>query len=83
MTVRNVSNAKEQLSDLLVMVEGGEDVIIARAGKPVARLVKFERPAQARRPGAMKGKIWIAEDFNAPDPELERQFLEGSIEPAA
>ena len=47
----------------------GEEVVIARAGKPVARLVAFgEKPTQ-RIPGSAKGQVWIAPDFNDPLPE--------------
>ncbi len=65
----NVHEAKTHLSRLLEAVEEGEEIIIARAGKPVARLVPLERPREPRRPGALAGQIWIAEDFDAPLPE--------------
>jgi len=81
MTIRNVSDAKEQLSALLVMVEHGDEVVIARAGRPIARLVPFERTTEPRKLGALRGQIWISPDFDEPDPELERLFLEGPIEP--
>jgi prevent-host-death family protein len=66
----NIFQAKTNLSKLIEQVEQGEDVIIARAGKPVARLTKLE-PEKKReiRFGALKGKIWIAEDFDDPLPE--------------
>ena len=83
MTMRNVSEAKAELSSLLVLAEQGEEVIISRSGKPVARLVKFERSTQRRKLGALKGKIWISPDFDAPSPEIEALFNEGSIEPAS
>jgi len=83
MTIRNVSDAKEQLSALLVMVEGGEEVVIARAGKPIARLVKYGRPQKPRKLGALKGEIWIAPNFDDPDAETEQMFNEGAIEPAS
>jgi prevent-host-death family protein len=78
---RNVSEAKEQLSALLVMVEEGQEVVIARAGKPVAKLVRIETSSKPRKFGALKGKIWISDDFDAPDPEIEAMFSEGPIEP--
>ena len=81
MIQRNVSEAKEQLSALLVKVEQGEEVVIARAGKPVAKLVKLEPEKEPRKFGALKGKIWISPDFDDPDPELEKLFYEGPIEP--
>lgn len=73
----NVHAAKTGLSSLLEAVERGEEVVIARAGKPVARLVPIE-PAKARRKaGLLRGKAWAAPDAWAPDPELERLFYEG------
>jgi prevent-host-death family protein len=82
-TIRNVADAKAELSALLVMVEKGEDVVIARAGKPIARLVPITHRTEPRRPGALKGKIWISPDFDAPDQEIQRLFEEGSVEPAS
>lgn len=71
----NVHEAKTHLSRLLAEVEDGEEIVIARAGKPVARLVRDNgAPLQPRKPGALKGKIWMADDFDAPDEQLERDF---------
>ncbi len=64
----NIHDAKTRLSQLLTKVEKGEEVIVARAGKPVARIVPFRNKPQ-RRPGTAKGKLWIADDFDAPLPE--------------
>lgn len=64
----NIHEAKTHLSRLVEDVEAGEEVIIARAGKPVARLVPLEKPARPRTPGALRGRIRIAEDFDAPLP---------------
>jgi prevent-host-death family protein len=66
MKIVNVHEAKTQLSRLLEGVEAGEDIVIARAGKPVARLVPVAEGA--RRPGRLKGKVVMAEDFDAPLP---------------
>lgn len=63
----NVHEAKTHLSKLLERVEAGEDVLIARNGKVVARLVPYK--ARRRRPGSMKGKIRMSEDFDAPLPD--------------
>ncbi|SFK71583.1 type II toxin-antitoxin system Phd/YefM family antitoxin [Geodermatophilus ruber] len=60
----NVHEAKTHLSRLLEAVERGEDVVIARAGRPVARLVPAGIPAQARTPGAWRGRVVIADDFD-------------------
>jgi prevent-host-death family protein len=64
----NVHDAKTHLSRLLERVERGEEIVIARAGKPVARLVAIE-PVLARRPlGKYRGQIWISDDFDEPLP---------------
>lgn len=65
----NVHEAKTQLSKLLARVEKGEEVLIARAGKPVARLAPIESPRAPRKPGSAKGKIWTSDDFHEPLPD--------------
>jgi prevent-host-death family protein len=65
MHITNISEAKAQLSALIEKVMGGEEIIIGKAGKPVARIVKYERKPGPRVPGALRGKIRIAEDFDA------------------
>ena len=70
MSTVNVHQAKTHLSRLLVRVEEGENVIIARNGKPVAKLVGYERPGK-RRFGALKGQISIDDKFFEPLPEPE------------
>jgi prevent-host-death family protein len=73
MKIVGVHQAKTQLSSLLETVEAGEEVIIARSGRPVARLVPIK--ARARRPGRLKGKIVVHRDFDAPLPkEIARAF---------
>lgn len=63
----NVHEAKTRFSRLLEQVRSGEEVIIARAGTPVARLVPYVPPKRKiAPPGAMKGEIWIADDFDEP-----------------
>jgi prevent-host-death family protein len=62
----NIYEAKTQLSKLLKRVRAGEEVIIADAGRPVARLVPFETPRQPRVLGADAGTIWMADDAFAP-----------------
>ena len=66
--------AKAQLSALIEKVLAGEDVIIGKAGKPVARLIRYESNRQERRPGALKGKIKIAEDFDMLPEEIAKAF---------
>jgi prevent-host-death family protein len=64
----NVHEAKTHLSKLLQKVEAGEEVVISRAGKPVARLVPVAAP-KPRVLGGDEGKVWIAPDFDAPLPD--------------
>lgn len=64
----NVHEAKTHLSRLLARVERGEEVLISRAGKPVARLVPVAAPAGPRVLGGDKGRVVIANDFDAPLP---------------
>ena len=74
MVVRNISEAKAELSALIEAVQSGREVIIAKAGKPVARLVAFRGPAQPRKPGSMAGEIWIGPDFDTLPDDLEEAF---------
>lgn len=72
----NVGQAKTDLSKLLVRVEAGEAVEIARDGVPVARLVPIEVPASAGKRflaarGSLAGRIWLAEDFEFTEAELD------------
>ena len=74
MQVTNISEAKAQLSALIERVLGGEDVIIGKAGKPVARLVRYSDVGKSRKPGALKGKIRIADDFDELPADIARAF---------
>lgn len=69
MTVVNTLEAKTHLSDLLRRAERGEEIVIARDGKPIARLVPIEPPRAPRTPGGWEGKGWMADDFDAPLPD--------------
>lgn len=66
MTTVNIHQAKTNLSKLLDIVLHGEEVIIAKAGKPVARLIPILEAVPERVPGALKGKIKISKDFDSP-----------------
>jgi prevent-host-death family protein len=72
--VVNIHEAKTQLSSLLARVAAGEDVVIAKAGKPVARLVPITSPNDGRRPGYYSGQGYIADDFDAPLRDVEDAF---------
>jgi prevent-host-death family protein len=74
MVTRNISEAKAELSSLIERVIRGEEVILAKAGKPVARLVAYRGPASPRTPGSMAGEIWIAPDFDALPDDMAQAF---------
>ena len=76
MATVNVHEAKTQLSRLLARVEGGEDVTIARRGKPVARLIRYEANPQ-RQPDVLRGKITVPASFFDPLPDDELASWEG------
>lgn len=71
----NVHEAKTQLSKLLARVAAGEEIVIARDGTPVARLVPVEKKRAKRVLGMDAGKVWIADDFDDPlPPEIQKYF---------
>lgn len=76
--VQNVYEAKTRLSALVERAARGEEIIIAKDGVPMARLVPLERSRAARRPGGWRGKVWMAPDFDA---SLEAHFSSGPVEP--
>jgi prevent-host-death family protein len=70
----NLYEAKTQLSALVDEAAAGAEIIIAKAGRPKAKLVPFRETAR-RRPGRGKGRVWIANDFDAPlPPDLLNAF---------
>ena len=71
MSVVNVHEAKTHLSRLLARVEAGEEVVIARNGTPIARLVRYGNSRGVRRFGAMKGRVVVDDMFFEPLPEAE------------
>ena len=79
MVLRNISEAKAQLSALVAEVEKGNEVILARAGKPVAKLVAYRGATRPRKPGSMAGKIRIAPDFDVLPDDMAEAF--GALEP--
>jgi prevent-host-death family protein len=71
----NIYEAKTQLSKLVDLASSGTDVVIARAGKPVARLTTLEEKKRPIVFGLLEGEGWIADDFDAPLPdEILAQF---------
>ena len=73
----NIHEAKTHLSKLLLRVLAGEEIVIGKAGRPIAKLVPFEQKMDVRKPGSAKGKIWIAPDYNAPLPDDILDAFEG------
>lgn len=74
----NMHEAKSQLSSLVEEVLAGGDVVIARAGKPLARLVAYEERQEPRTPGRWKGKVRVADDFDATPEEVIAAFEGGT-----
>lgn len=70
----NIHEAKTHLSRLIEEVEDGHEVVIARAGKPVARLIPNHEQRQPRKPGWGKGRIEILEGFDEYDEQIARDF---------
>jgi prevent-host-death family protein len=90
----NIHAAKTNLSKLIEKAEAGEEVVIARNGKPVVKLTPIEPPPADRRSvrpsseeglpswfGSLQGQIWIAPDFDADNEEIGRLMEEGEIFP--
>ena len=69
----SISEAKAQLSKLVARVERGEVVVLSRGRKPVAKIVPFESPERSPRRvfGALRGQIWMADDFDELGPEWD------------
>ena len=75
----NIHEAKTHLSQLLSRAVLGEDIVIAKAGKPIVRLVPVEEPLQDRILGQDEGLFTVAEDFNDPLPEDILSAFEGNL----
>jgi prevent-host-death family protein len=76
-TIFNLSEAKTSLSRLVDRAVRGEEIILAKAGKPLAKLVPFHQPSQSqpRQPGGWEGRVRISEDFDDPlPPEVQAAF---------
>ena len=72
----NVHEAKTHLSRLLERVAAGEEILISKAGKPMAKLTPFYKPQANRVPGLDKGVIQIPDDFDAPLPDDVLELFE-------
>lgn len=77
----NLYEAKTHLSDLVERAAAGEEIIIAKSGRPRARLVPLPDERVVPMPGLLKGKIWVADDFDDPlPPEILASFMGGDEE---
>lgn len=74
MKVVNVYYAKTHFSQLLEKVDHGEEIIIGRSNKPIARLIPFKKASKPRKPGSWKGKVKIADDFDTLPKDIEDAF---------
>jgi prevent-host-death family protein len=73
----NIQAAKTHLSRLVEEAAAGEEIVLAKAGKPIARLVGYRGSGTKRKFGAWKGKVRMADDFNQESPDLIRLFEGG------
>jgi len=74
----NIHEAKTHLSRLVERAAAGEDIVIGKAGRPVARLVAYAPDASPRKPGALKGKLWVADNFDETPDWLVEAFEGGA-----
>jgi prevent-host-death family protein len=72
-TIYNLYEAKSALSRLVDRAAAGEEIIIAKAGKPKAKLTPLSQPSRRRKPGGWKGRMSIARNFDAPLPDEMRR----------
>lgn len=78
----NLYAAKTNLSELVDRAAQGEEIVIAKAGVPMARLMPLAAKGRARQPGGWEDRVWMAADFDAPLPaEILGAFTEGKAEP--
>lgn len=74
MNITNIHEAKTQLSRLVERAAAGDEIIIAKAGKPMAKLIAYKESKQPRKPGLWKGKVEIAADFDDLPDEIRKAF---------
>jgi prevent-host-death family protein len=85
MDMVNTHEAKTHLSRLLERVAGGEEIVIGKAGRPVAKLIPYNEPKKPRKLGSWKGKVWLAPDWDSEETnkEIEKLFYGEDDEPEA
>ena len=76
MQIINIHQAKTQLSKLIEKVLVGEDVIIAKAGKPIVKLTPYKEILKPRKLGLWKGKVWVSPDFDEESEEINKLFYQ-------
>lgn len=74
MLISNIHEAKTNLSSLIASVLSGKDVVIAKAGIPVVKLIQFVPDNTKRVPGLFKGKVWMSDDFDSESEEINKMF---------
>jgi prevent-host-death family protein len=75
MQIVNIHEAKTNLSKLIKSAKAGDEVIIAKAGEPVAKLIPHKKGTVKRIPGIWKGKVWISPDFDEEDEKINEMFF--------
>lgn len=82
MDVTNIHEAKTHFSRLVERAAAGEEIVIGKAGKPIAKLIPYvEDPKPVRKQGGLKGKIKYLTDWDQADKEIEALFYATPIEP--
>lgn len=81
MEIYNVHEAKTNLSKLINKTLKGEEVVIAKAGKPMIKLSAYKKKLKPRKLGLLKGKIVIPDNFDDEDEEINKLFYEGNLFP--
>jgi len=79
--MENIQEAKTHLSRLVERAYSGEEIVISKAGKPMAKLVPYNPPRPVRKGGFLKGQIWEADDCWEADEELVDLMTKGPLEP--
>mgnify|MGYP000034165347 FL=1 len=77
--IYNLYEAKTRLSHLIDRAAKGEEILIAKSGVPLAKLVPLPKPKAKRKPGGWEGKIFISDDFDAPLPDNIQSVFEGRV----
>ena len=74
MLISNIHDAKSNLSNLIASALAGKQVIIAKAGKPIVKLIRYIPEKIQRTPGLFKGQTWMSDDFTKENEEIEKMF---------